>query len=421
MPDSPLLDLAAKDYSTQFEQPARWAAMAPGRVNLIGEHTDYNDGFVLPMAIERQVAIVAGPADGGVQLYSCELGEQATVELNGAVEKGEPSWTNYVRGVIAGFQQRGVEVPPFAAAIASDVPIGGGLSSSAALEVATATLLEQITGHRLDPLEKALLCQWAEHNYAGMPCGLMDQYVAVMGREGRLVLLDCQDQTSRLVKFDDPSVAVLIANTNVKHELTGGEYAERRGQCEEAAKTLGVPSLREATAEALRAANDKLDPTAVRRARHVISEIARTTEAAGLIEQGDWPAVGKLMYESHESLRDDFEVSCAELDAMVEAARGIGPAGGVQRGAGLLPRRSRPDLVAGRLLVDRRQHLHRAVRRHVRQGGRLARHGDRLYEWMAAVTLVFVAFWFLPKFLKSGLYTIPEFLEYRYDGVRPPR
>jgi len=328
-PRSPLLDLATKDHAAQFQQPARWAAMAPGRVNLIGEHTDYNDGFVLPMAIERQVAIVASPAERGVRLYSCELQQQASVELTQPVGKGEPAWTNYVRGVIAGFQQRGVEVPPFAAAIASDVPIGGGLSSSAALEVATATLLEQITGHQLDPLEKALLCQWAEHNYAGMPCGLMDQYVAVMGREGQLVLLDCQDQTSRLVKFDDPAVAVLIANTNVKHELTGGEYAERRAQCEEAAKALGVPSLRQATDEALQAAGQSLDPTAFRRARHVVSEIARTTQAARLIEQGDWPAVGKLMYASHESLRDDFEVSCAELDAMVEAARALGPDAGV--------------------------------------------------------------------------------------------
>jgi len=324
-----LVEKAGDAFQAQFGAAPMWAACAPGRVNLIGEHTDYNDGFVLPMAIDRRVVIVAGPAEDGLRLFSADLAERADVPLTTPLERGEPAWTNYVRGVVARFQERGVDVPPLAAVIASDVPIGGGLSSSAALEVAAATLLEMVTGHQLEPVEKALLCQWAEHNYAGMPCGLMDQYTAVMGKSGHLVLIDCQSQTSRLVRFDDPAVAVLIANTCVKHELTGGEYAERRAQCEAAAKALDVPSLRAANQEQIEQAADRLDPLVFRRARHVIGEIARTVRAAELFEQGDWDAVGELMYASHASLRDDFEVSCSELDTMVEAARAIGPAGGV--------------------------------------------------------------------------------------------
>jgi galactokinase len=231
--------------------------------------------------------------------------------------------------VVAGFVARGVKVPGFDAMIHSTVPLGGGLSSSAALEVGMATLLEAITGKTIDPVDKALLCQQAEHQYAGVPCGIMDQFISVMGRKDHLLLLDCRSRKTELVPMSDPSVALLVTNTNVKHELTGGEYAQRRAQCEAAAKTLGIASLRDATAAALEQAKTRMDPVVFRRARHVIGEIERTPRAAQAIRVSDWTRAGQLMYASHDSLRDDYEVSCAELDAVVEIARGIGPKGGV--------------------------------------------------------------------------------------------
>ena len=219
--------------------------------------------------------------------------------------------------------------PVFDAVIDSTVPLGSGLSSSAALEVATATLLEELADSRLEPKTKGLVCQQAEHRGAGVPCGIMDQFSSVLCEAGHLMLLDCRNQETKMVPLTDPSVTVLITNTNVKHELTGGEYAERRQQCEAAAKILQVSSLREATAADLERSRDNLDDVHYRRARHVISEIERTTRAAEAIAAGDWKKVGALMYGSHDSLRDDYEVSCEELDVLVEAARELGYDAGV--------------------------------------------------------------------------------------------
>jgi len=195
--------------------------------------------------------------------------------------------------------------------------------------VATATLLEVITSKKLDPVEKALLCQKAEHEFAGMPCGIMDQFISVMGRENSLLLLDCRSRRTELVPLKDPTVAVLIVNTNVKHQLTGSEYPTRRKQCEEAARILEVPSLRGANPRALEEARGRMDPVVYRRARHVIGEIERTVYASEGIRASNWAAVGQLMYASHDSLRDDYEVSCKELDAIVEIAQAIGIKGGV--------------------------------------------------------------------------------------------
>jgi galactokinase len=178
-------------------------------------------------------------------------------------------------------------------------------------------------------VDKALLAQKAEHEYAGMPCGIMDQFISVMGKKDHLLLLDCRSRQTELVPMTDPAVELLITNTNVKHELTGGEYAKRRAQCEEAARALGVASLRDADAAMLERARGKMDNTVYRRARHVISEIERTVHAAEGVRASNWPTVGQLMYASHASLRDDYEVSCPELDAVVDIAQSIGAAGGV--------------------------------------------------------------------------------------------
>jgi len=325
-----LAEHTAQRFAKFFGHPPCWLAAAPGRVNLIGEHTDYNDGFVLPMAIDRCTVIAAEPnAARQITLHNNTTGETATINLRTRVGKGKPAWANYVRGVIAGFQQRKLKIAGFNAVIDSNVPIGGGLSSSAALEVATATLLEAVTGQKLDPIEKAVLCQRAEHKFAGVPCGIMDQFTSVLARENHLLLLDCRLRTAQLVPVNDPSVAILIINTNVRHKLVDGKYARRRAQCETAARFLGLDALRDANMDLLIKSRNGLAPVVFRRARHVITENERTLKAARAFIASDWAALGRLMYASHSSLRDDYEVSCAELDAVVEIAKAIGFKGGV--------------------------------------------------------------------------------------------
>jgi galactokinase len=329
------LDLAvqvAQEFAQSYGRHPRWIVAAPGRVNVIGEHTDYNDGFVLPMAIERYAVMAADKSADGrnmIQIRDVSGAEPALIDLSAPVKPGPPKWGNYSRGVVAGLLAAGINPGGLDVLLHSTVPLGGGLSSSAALEVCTATLLEAVTGKKLDPVQKALLCQKAEHEFAGVPCGIMDQFISVMGRENHLLLLDCRSRKTELVPVNDPTVQLLIANTNVKHELANGEYAKRRAQCEAAAKILGVPSLRDATAGALEIAKGKMDDVVFRRARHVIGEIERTVHAAEGVRASNWPTVGQLMYASHASLRDDYEVSCRELDVVVEIAETIGVKGGV--------------------------------------------------------------------------------------------
>jgi len=319
-------------FAERFGRAPRWLAVAPGRVNLIGEHTDYSGGYVLPLAIDRHVVIAAAPAaadSGRVRAYSAALDSSVDIRLDGSEVPGEPAWANYLRGVVSAFGERGLVIPPIDAAIVSDVPLGGGLSSSAALEVAIATLLETVTGAVLDPREKARICRQAEHEFAGVPCGLMDQLASVMGDEAGALLIDCRFEVVRVVPFADPDVSLLICNTNVKHALADGAYARRRAECTEAARQLGVPSLRDATPAMVEAARGIFDPAVRRRARHVTTENLRTLAAADHLEAREFAEVGALMYESHQSLRDDFEVSSVELDTLVDVAREIGRVGGV--------------------------------------------------------------------------------------------
>jgi len=328
-----LASQTAQQFGNVYGRQPSWIAAAPGRVNLIGEHTDYNDGYVFPMAIERYTLIAAdrpNPNTRLIRLYSTHSDKPALIDLSQPLKPfARGHWANYPLGVIAGFLAKGLNPGGFDALIFSTVPLGGGLSSSAALEVAMATLLEIITSQKLEPVEKALLCQKAEHEYAGMPCGIMDQFVSVLGQENRILLLDCRSRQPELVPMTDPSVSVLIINTNVKHELTGSEYPARRKQCEAAAKFLGVASLRDATAEGLEKARSRMDKVVFRRARHVIGEIERTVHVAEGVRASNWVAVGQMMYASHASLRDDYEVSCPELDAVVEIAERVGTEGGI--------------------------------------------------------------------------------------------
>jgi len=300
------------------------AVRAPGRVNLIGEHTDYNDGFVLPIAIDREITALVRPrADQTVVLRSIGAAGEATVDLAGPIEPAEPRWANYCRGVLAGLTERGIAFCGAEILFDSTIPTGGGLSSSAALEVATALAMREAA--RPDdwpsPAELAALCQQAEHDFAGTPCGIMDQSIVLMARAGHAMLLDCRNGQTRHVALDDPGVAVLVCDTQVRHELSDGGYAARRSQCEAAAAKLGLPSLRDASMDQV-ASPGALSDVERMRARHVVGEIARTAEAAAALEARDYNAFGRLMVASHESLRDDYQVSCAELNSIVDAAIG---------------------------------------------------------------------------------------------------
>ena len=314
-------------FEAAFGRPGAGAVRAPGRVNLIGEHTDYNDGFVLPIAIDRQTIAMYARRDGRVVNFrSRQAPEPATMNLDETIAPGEPAWANYCKGVAAGLIERGVKLAGCDILLDSNVPLGGGLSSSASLEVATAFAL-LAAARRLGKApdrELAIICQKAENQFAGAPCGIMDQSVVIMGRAGKALLLDCRSGKARHVPFDDPGIVLLVADTQVKHDIGGEGYPLRRRQSQEAARKLGVAALRDVTERQLAeaAAAGKLAGKELMRARHVVSEIARTLQAAEAMEAGDYMLFGELMYASHESLRDDYEVSCEELDAIVELAEG---------------------------------------------------------------------------------------------------
>ncbi|MCR5163859.1 MAG: galactokinase [Thermoguttaceae bacterium] len=334
-----LLQEAKAAFQKNFHRDPKWIVTAPGRVNVIGEHTDYNEGFVFPMAIERNVIICAAPVEpedkvpaGMAKVFSTAKKNPALVKVSGEIHPGpRVDWFEYVQGVIAGYlaENPSVEVGPFVATIHTNVPLGAALSSSAALEVSVGTLLEAISGANVDPVRKAFICQKAEHEYAQMPCGIMDQFISAMGQKDHIMLLDCRDCTTKLVPFTSPELSILIINSRVKHQLSGSEYPERRAACFDSAKILGAKTLREVTMEQVEANKEKLTDAQYRRARHVVSEIKRTTDAVAAIEAGNYELMGQLMYESHDSMRDDFEISCRELDILVEEAKKIGLAGGV--------------------------------------------------------------------------------------------
>jgi galactokinase len=324
---------AAALLQQRWGQPPAWLAVAPGRVNLIGEHTDYNGGFVLPMAIDRHVVVAAALAPVGarprLRLWSRELQAEVELPLESPVLPSEPAWANYVRGVIDGCLRRGLPLPALDAVVVSDLPLGGGLSSSAALEVATATALEAASGIRLSPVDKARLCQEAEQRFAGVPCGIMDQLASSLGDASGALLVDCESEVVRLVPLPAAQLTVLVSNSHVQHALSDGAYALRRAECASAARILGVPSLRAATVDLVEAARAQLGDALYRRARHVTSENARTVAAADALAAGDHRTAGRLMYESHHSLREDYEVSCHELDVLVDIAREMGEGAGV--------------------------------------------------------------------------------------------
>lgn len=365
-PNPPLKELVAQTTSAflnSFNTKPSITVAAPGRVNLIGEHIDYCDGFVLPFAIDRYIVISGTPNKTSTARVSTTLGDAiAEFEISNPIQEGEPKWTNYLRGVIRGFQDLGHTVPGFNACIISSVPGGAGLSSSAALECATATFLEGLLGIDLGTREKALLCQKAEHDFAHVPCGIMDQFASAFGKQDKLVLIDCMTGEPKLIPFANPELTVLVSNTMVHHELSDGGYALRRKHTEDALAIINKGSWRDVTMGDVETHWEKMGDPVNRRARHVVGEISRTIEAANALESGDYEKLGPLMAASHQSLRDNFEVSCHELDILVKIAETIGRSGGVigarMTGGGFggstvtLCETARADEIAGKLAAE---------------------------------------------------------------------
>tara|TARA_E500000081_G_scaffold153787_1_gene188996 strand:- start:27887 stop:29041 length:1155 start_codon:yes stop_codon:yes gene_type:complete len=316
-------------YEAQFGSKPKWVAHAPGRVNLIGEHIDYNDGFVLPAAIDRRLSIAASPVNHPeILIYSEQEKQQVHFSLDAPLLPSG-KWTDYVIGVVEYWRRLETRPVGLKLAIASDVPYGSGLSSSAALEMAFATLIGEVWGLELDPVAKALKCQQVESDFVGMPCGIMDQFVVGLARKDYFLKIDCQSNTHEFIKAGEQFPALLIINSNVKHALTDGGYASRRAQCESALFKLGSASWRSVSMEQLSGSAGKLDEVELRRGRHVISEMHRTLEACERIQASDYQSLGELLYQSHFSLRDDFEVSCPELDWIVNRMQSLGGREGV--------------------------------------------------------------------------------------------
>jgi galactokinase len=295
---------------------------APGRVNLIGEHTDYNDGFVLPMAIDREIRIAARRrADRRVRLIALDLGNRrAEFSLDAIAHDDAQKWSNYIRGVAQMLERRGIRLPGLDLAIHGTVPIGSGLSSSAALEVCAATTFQTFAGFEMSPVDLARVCQQAENEFVGMRSGIMDQFIAALARADHALLIDCRDLSYRNVPLPR-GATIVVCDTMKRRGLVDSEYNTRRAECEDAARALGVAALRDASLEQFAHIEKDLPPRVARRARHIITENARVLQAVAAAEQNDLAAFGALMNASHESLKNDFEVSCAELDTMVEIAR----------------------------------------------------------------------------------------------------
>ena len=299
-------------------------------MNLIGEHTDYNDGFVCPMAIEPQVMVVCRKrADRVVRIASTSFpGVICEIGLDEPIERSEPKWANYSRGVARFLLDAGVKLVGSDLLITNTLAVGAGLSSSAAIEVGTARALLMLAGEDMDGQRLALICQKAEHVFAGVPCGIMDQTIVACGRKDHALLLDCRDLSKKFIPLDGEKLRVVIINSMVKHELSGGEYAERRSQCEDAVAALrviapDVASLRDAKDDLLQRGRGGMSEVVYRRARHVIGEILRTAMFGQAMTDGDFVTAGRLMGESHASLRDDYEVSCPELDVLADVASGV--------------------------------------------------------------------------------------------------
>ncbi|XP_050670912.1 galactokinase-like [Leptidea sinapis] len=311
---------ACDKFRSVFGRSPVAGASAPGRVNLIGEHVDYCEGFVLPVALPFTTIVVGSynhtEECNVVSLLASgdELRCSFPASSSAKIQAGKPAWANYIKGVVAMFPEK---VRGFDAVIVSDVPMGAGVSSSASLEVSFFTFLEHLTGVSVPTVTKAQLCQKAEHEFPGMPCGIMDQYIVTLGKKDHALLIDCRSLEAKHIALESRDTVILVVNSNVKHQLTGSEYPQRRAQCQQAASLLDLASLRDATAEDIKKLSSEADEIVVKRAKHVVEEISRTELVAKLLPSRDFQQVGQLFYQSHDSLSRLMEVSCPELDELV--------------------------------------------------------------------------------------------------------
>jgi len=329
-----LLETIKTSFRQRFGTEPAFIARAPGRVNLLGEHVDYNDGFVLPAAVDRATYVAFSSSDSDLTtLVAADFAEEAAFTLQSVSAKTNaeglplPEWAKYPAGMLWALAQAGLSAPALNAVFASDVPRGSGLSSSASVEMAFGVAWQQLGGWSLSPMEMALLGQKAENLYVGVNCGIMDQFASACGQKDKLLYLDCRSLTWETVPLPD-NVAIVVADTTIRRKLTSGEYNKRRSACEEAVQMLkadlpGIKALRDVSAADFNRFSSKLPAEVEKRARHVVEEIERSRQAVDLLERGDVTEFGRLMNECHISLRDLYEVSCPELDIMVRVASKI--------------------------------------------------------------------------------------------------
>lgn len=325
-------EILIEKFKEIFAHYPRYFVRAPGRVNLIGEHTDYNEGFVLPIAIERGISYLVSPReDDRVCLFSFNFNEYDEFSLSD-IQRSKKGWSNYVRGVAKFLVEKTGGLRGLNALIYGDLPIGAGLSSSAAMEVGAALSFQAVNAFQIDKKELGLICQRAENEFVGMRCGIMDQFASLLSEEGMALFLDCRTLETKNIPLPRGHL-IAICDSKVRRELVSSEYNKRRQECETAAKILGVKSLRDATPEMLD--REKLGETVYKRAKHVVEENLRVLQAIEALQKGNVALFGELMKASHISLRDLYEVSCRELDILVDIALSVpGVLGARLTGAG---------------------------------------------------------------------------------------
>ncbi len=326
-----LIEQISQKFYSLFESAPILLVRAPGRINLIGEHTDYNNGFVLPAAIDKAIYfVISARNDQKCTLYAYDLEDSHEFSLHN-IEKSDKSWANFLIGVVAEMLKKEATIPSgFNVVFGGDIPLGAGLSSSAAVESGIGFALNELFSLGLSKLDLALIAQQAEHNFAGVKCGIMDMFASIHGKENSVIKLDCQDLSFEYFPFDFPDHSIVLCNTGVKHNLAESEYNKRRAECEEGVKIIQnafpqIDSLRDVTIPMLRSQADKLPEAVYRRCKYVVEEIERVKIACQALQNNDLETFGQKMYETHAGLSQEYEVSCPELDFLVEQAAPLNP------------------------------------------------------------------------------------------------
>ena len=327
------MDISPRDIQSKFQEIFRKDPLiirAPGRINLIGEHTDYNDGFVMPAAVDKEIFFgIAASADERCVVYSIMYDERFEIDLNDLKPVSKPAWANYLLGVLYQFREHGYPVKPFNCVFGGNVPLGAGMSSSAAMECGFAFALSEYHLLNVPKIEMITMAQWAEHHFVGVKCGIMDQFASVMGKEGHVIVLDCRSLTHHYAPLDLHDYRIILCDTKVKHSLVDSEYNTRRIECESGVRILqkhypSIKSLRDVSIRMLEDHRKEFEGKIYQRCRYVVEEIERVQLASEDLKRGDIAAFGKKMYETHEGLSKLYEVSCQELDFLVAEAKDLG-------------------------------------------------------------------------------------------------